>query len=716
MVPKNSKTPKTSFTTNNLDEYIANEVERTGKTKEIILEETFHDGWIVVSEIDGTFKVENSQLFKGDPTKDPLSECRRLRKEFGPISTAVDYVKDVILGGGIDVFIKNPKDDKQKKLKEELLEWMRLVYQDNYLRKFPEIMNILVDEALTVGFAAAEIVYTKKPKGNSFFDDYTKPITQSVMTKQGEKFVRQDIISYEITEPDWESLDGVARIKILNNAITRLKLYRTPAWEANYWTLDEPTQTPAGTIDEHEIIARSMRKPILTQKPIPAAIFLPWQIFSLAVNRREWDEKGVSIVMPALATAQLLEKIMKAVGEGIHRAGNKKFFIICGTEKRPWSAVHIRNLLSQLKEASEKSWSTIPVPSGFDLKEAGGEVFEAQNAVDYFLRVIAGSLHVPPSVLGVDFKEVVKSDVPHYTHKRLQDAFRTAIETQIFRLHIWTKFGAKKMKQGGHEDPQYIPEARIKSEGLLSTQARLSLDVQLLNVANPIRPEIKLEAERDMCELLGWDVLLPSQEEYRAEMEKAEKEMKVQLTEKAKQAEQLPEEEGQPIGSKGEKFQGPPKPPSVEQLAKRQAAGVNVRKVGSKKGQAREMGSTRDIQESEIEETMQEPQRVEIIVKTEPVRTEVMIKTPLDEKMKELAELEAQNQAKQKELAEKEAKFAEEENTRKQAKLKVDIEQIQTDIKETNATIEKLKVETEEIKKTHIKKREAMDKITKEGE
>jgi hypothetical protein len=695
------KSQDSHFSTRDFDSYVQKEAERTGKSKEVIIEETFHDGFLVVSETDGTFKVENSQLFKGDPATDPLAECRRLRKDFGPISDCVDYIKDMILGGGIDVFIDEPTNEHKKNLKKELLEWMRKVYQDEYTKKFEEIASILIDEALTIGFAAAEIVYEKKPKKNSLFDDYTEPVTQQIISNQGEKLLAQDILTYKIIEPDWKELDGISRLKIIRDANSRLKLYRTPAWEANYWALDEPAANPQSSISEQEIIAKSMRQSLKLVKKQPAALFLPWQIFSLALNRSGWEEKGTSIILPALSTAKLLEKILKAVGEGIHRAGNKKYFIICGTEKRPWSAVHIRNLLSQLKEGSEKSWSTIPVPSGFDLKEAGGEVFEAQNAVDYFLRIIAGTMHVPPSVLGIDFREEIKGEVPHYSYRRLQNTFKTAIETQLFRLHIWSTHGAKKGKQGGHEDPQYIPEVRIKSEALLNEQARLELNVRILNTANPVRPEMKLEAEREIAKLMGWDVLLPTQEEYKEELKKRDEEMKKELAKKDITPEKNLDEE---------KFQGEKKPPTEEQLQNRQEGGVNVRKVGSKKGQSREMGSTR------IEETLQEPQKVEITVKSEPVRTEVTIKSPLDEKMKELTELETQNQTKQKELAEKEAKFAEEENTRKQIKLKADIEQIQISIKETNTRIEKLKIETEETKKTHAKKREVMDNIQKEGE
>jgi hypothetical protein len=244
------------------------------------------------------------------------------------------------------------------------------------------------------------------------------------------------------------------------------------------------------------------------------------------------------------------------------------------------------------------------------------------------------------------------------------------------------------------------------------------MHIQILNVANPVRPEVKLEVERDIAALMGWDILLPTQEEYKTEMDKADTELKAQLAAKTAKAE-IPSVEQPQVD--GEKFQGPPKPPSEEQLAKRQEGGVNVRKVGTKKGQAKSMGNTRMIQESEVEEveeTEQKPQKLEITVKSEPqiTRTEITVKTPLDEKMRELAELEVQTQSKRKELAEKETKFAEEENTKKQEKLKAEIIKVQMEIKESNAAIEKLKVETEEVKKTHAKKREAMDKISRQGE
>lgn len=741
-----------AFSSKDLENYVKTESKRTGKTKEVILEETFHDGYVVISESEGTFKVEAAQLFKGDAAKDNMSECRRLRENFGPISDCVDYVKDMILGGGIDVAISKPSDKDQKAKKEKLIEWISLVYQDEYTISLKEILNILVDAALTDGFSAAEIVYGVKPKSNSFFDDYTKPVTSSIMTKQGEKLVKQDVITFEKTEPDWASLDGISRLKIINGAITRLKLNRLNSWEANYWTLDEATSNPqTGVLDEHQIVAQSMRQQ-LPSTPVTkaAAYFLPWQIFALAVNRRTWDEHGTSIILPALKTAQLLEKIMTAVGEGIHRAGNKKWFIICGTEKRPWSAVHIRNLLSQLKEASEKSWSTIPVPAGFDLKEAGGEVFEAQNAIDCFLRVIAGTMHVPPSVLGVDFKEV-KTEVQHFTFKRLQEALKTAVQTQLFRLHIWTTFGQQKGKQGGHKDPQYIPECRIKTEGLLSDIDRLKMDVQILNVANPVRPEAKLEVERDMMKVMGFEVLLPTQEEYKAEMKKLDEEMKkkLEVDAKAKEANSDENTEKSPVAPNGEKFQGPPRPQDEEMLRKRQEAGVSVRKVGSKKGKARDM--TRTVEESATEQTPQqvdvnikvtaESGKQDITIKHEPILVKTEVTTPLDKLIADLAQKQGDLSILQAEHVKKMDLLKTEENERRKAKLLTETEKLNADIKisekeielknaeienikktveaqirKTDAETEKLKTEADESKKTHEEKRKAIKRIAQTNE
>jgi hypothetical protein len=284
-----------------------------------------------------------------------------------------------------------------------------------------------------------------------------------------------------------------------------------------------------------------------------------------------------------------------------------------------------------LKEAGEKGWSTIPVPAGFDIKEAGGTVFEAQNVIDYFLRIIASTMHVPVSVVGVETRELPQTEKSDDL-LRYKEAFKTAIETQLFKLLIWTKYGDKKVKQGGAKDPQYLPEIRFRVEELMDGSNRLKMCKEILNVANPVRPETKLEVERDICKIMGYDVLLPSQEQYKKDLEKAEAEMKKKLAENPAQA-----GEEKPVSPTGEKFQGPPKPQTEEQQQKRLDKGVNVRKAGSAKG--KKESKTDTFQES-VPEVIP-AQQLEITVKTEkqePQRVEVL-KEP--EKTKESIEADA---------------------------------------------------------------------------
>ena len=671
------------FAPKDLNAYVFEEAEKTGKSKEEILEETFHDGFVVVSEsADGAFKVEGGQLFKSTSEKvDDLTECRRLRERFGPISACIEYIKDVIMGSGFDVVVDDFKDERQRKIQGEILEWMDTVYQDVYTVGLNALLDILVDNALVEGFAAAEVVFTGAE--GDLFNKYAKVVTSSIVSQEGGKLAKSDYSSYEISDPNWEDLKGIARLKIFLDAPTRLRLYRKGAtWEADYWVLDQPNVAGAqggmvsstqknlqqGTpmqLTSAELVASTMPSgagPSKLTQGKPSAYFLPWQIFSLSLARRTWLEKGPSIILPAMKTAQLLEKIMNAVGEGIYRAGNKKYFIICGTKDRPWGAIHIRNLLSQIKDASEKNWSTIPVPAGFDLKEAGGQVFEAQNAINYFLRIIAGIMHVNPSVLGLDTREARNvTEYPYFTHLRMKEALRNQVRTQLIRLHIWAKYGQKISKQGGYVDPQWIPKLRTKTEDLLNPADRLNLDIAILNAANPVMPQTKLEVERDIIITRGWEVDLPTQEEFMKEQNDQKENQKKQndadtkfkLENSKAQLEDLknrnnPEVQPTALPTSGNgngtapqpKTMGPPNPPSPDKQQKKLDNSTN-KKGKSPKQPAR--GTTRkpkEVQESEEGEEVQEslpeyeiqepipvePQKVDVNInvttKSEPIKTE----------------------------------------------------------------------------------------------
>lgn len=694
--PRTPKRKPQNFSAKDLNAYILDEAGKTGKSKEEILEETFHDGFIVVSEsADGAFKVEGGQLFKpvGDKVDD-LTECRRLRERFGPISACVEYIKDVIMGSGFDIIVDDFHDERQRKIQKQMLEWMDTVYQDVYTVGLNALLDILVDNALVEGFAAAEIVFSGA-KGD-LFNKYAKVVTSSVISQEGGRLQKSDTTSYEISDPNWEDLKGIARLKIFLDAPTRLRLYRKGStWEADYWVLDQPNVAGAQggmtsstqknlqqgvpmQMTSADLVASTMPNGSNTKSPLvakPSAYFLPWQIFSLSLARRTWLEKGPSIILPAMKTAQLLEKIMNAVGEGIYRAGNKKYFIICGTKDRPWGAIHIRNLLSQIKDASEKNWSTIPVPAGFDLKEAGGQVFEAQNAINYFLRIIAGIMHVNPSVLGLDTREARNvSEYPYFTHLRMKESLKNQIRTQLIRLHIWATYGEKLSKQGGFTDPQWIPQLRSKTEDLLNPADRLNLDIAILNAANPVMPQTKLEVERDIILTRGWEVDLPTQEEFMKEQNDQKQNQKKQddadtkfkLENSKAQLEDLknrnnpehqPKALPQPSGNgngqpttQAPKTMGPPNPPSPDKQEKKLQNSTNkkgkspkqpARGTTRKPAEVQESKEGEEVQESLENDEIQEPipiesQKVDVNInvttKSEPIKTEpLVIKTEKQE-------------------------------------------------------------------------------------
>jgi hypothetical protein len=419
-----------------------------------------------------------------------------------------------------------------------------------------------------------------------------------------------------------------------------------------------------------ELVASTMPNAIGKNPTVakPSAYFLPWQIFSLSLSRRTWLEKGPSLILPAMKTAQLLEKIMNAVGEGIYRAGNKKYFIICGTKDRPWGAIHIRNLLSQIKDASEKNWSTIPVPAGFDLKEAGGQVFEAQNAINYFLRIIAGIMHVNPSVLGLDTREARNvTEYPYFTHLRMKEQLMNQVRTQLIRLHIWAKYGEKLSKQGGYVDPQWIPKLRVKTEDLLNPADRLNLDIAILNAANPVMPQTKLEVERDIILTRGWEVDLPSQVDFMKDQKKQQDnqqkqddaDTKFKLENSKAQLEDLknrnnPEYQQtaspQPSGNgiaQPPKTMGPPNPPSPDKQQKKLQNSTKksnkppkqpVRGTTRKPAEVQESLEDGEVQESLTDEEIQEPSLIEpepqkiepqkvdvninVTTKSDPIKTE----------------------------------------------------------------------------------------------
>jgi len=600
--------------------YVEERMKVTGKTEAQIMEETFKDGWLVwmVEESGGSAQLEVSQLFKEDEKKKrEKNDYTRLRKKFAPISNCVDYLMDQILGGGIGVIIDKPEDKNQQEIKKELEKLLEEIYQDEYFRDFRLLLPTLVDTALTTGCSAAEITYEK----DKTFWDYATVMEEARTVQVEGKAL--EIVMYNVKEPEWNTdLQGIKRLKIMDRAYERFDVQRDPkSWEIKYWIVDEGKGVKPITLSS----GIKVRK--LAGKQIAGTYLHPWQVFWLVLRRKGFGVKGESVIEPVYSSAILLEKIMKAVGEGIHRAGNKKYFIICGTEKRPWSTPHIRNVLQQLKEASKKNWSTIPMPMGFDIKDIGGEVFEANDVVDYFLKIIAGGMKVPASVLGIEVREQKE-----YSYTGYKANLLSAVKHQLFKRHVWCKHGKKSTKQGGKaERTVYIPNPRIKVEELLTMRERIDLFIDMSNVANPVHGLVKLKGEQELCKLLGWDdVLLPTQEVAKKEMDERKAKEEAFMEKKSKIV---------------DKVQGPPIPQTKERQVKRLEGMADKH---PEKGKARELGKgRRSIEETIPSQSVDINLNINVDGKSQEV---IQLERKLAEKQSRLVEIQTELAEKRKHL------------------------------------------------------------------
>ncbi len=564
---------------NEFDTWLTAEAERTGKSKQKIVEETFRDGFL-------TWTVEETQQIVGGKTKvtesaisaaqappiltawampnvaEDIDEIRRLRREFAPVSRSVDYIKGMILGNELDVEITDPEDKSKKEIRDAIKKFMKELYQDEYTRSLYTLVSIMLDESLTVGSAGAEIRYETPVKFMEYVDEVMKstlPVAKSTSGGAGKEFVY-----YRTHEPDWADLKSLVQLKIFKNAKGRLKLYRDPeTWEANYWTLDEIVSQGDTTMAMSQLALKPASGIVLK--------FHPWQLFWLVVNRREFDEQGMSVIMPVKNTALLLEKILNAVGEGCFRAGNKKYFIVCGTEKRPWSKPHIRNVMQQINEMGKRNWTTVPVPYGFDIKEIGGNVFQANQVITTLVNLLAQGMHVPTEILGVLTRAMGTTTGERMTSasfneiEQMRYEFKQAIENQLFKKQLWCTYGKTKTKQGGKGvEAIYVPDLKCSTKGLLSPIDKLDEIVKLLNVANPVSPQMKLELEREMGNIMGYDNIdFETQEELKAELQ-------ARVGTDTSIANPL-------MG----KTQGQPEPQTKERTEARQAGGVNVKKAAS---------------------------------------------------------------------------------------------------------------------------------------
>src|SRR3972149_5911144 len=121
------------------NQYMEDMKKTTGKSDIDILKDTFQNPWLTLSveETGGNLRlaIDASQIMgkdKKEETKDPILECIRLRNNFAPVSSCVEFIKQQLIGGGIDVVINNPKNKIETDIKDDLFKLIGDVYQDVY--------------------------------------------------------------------------------------------------------------------------------------------------------------------------------------------------------------------------------------------------------------------------------------------------------------------------------------------------------------------------------------------------------------------------------------------------------------------------------------------------------------------------------------------------------------------------------------------------------
>ncbi len=402
-------------------------------------------------------------------------------------------------------------------------------------------------------------------------------------------------------EPDWtEFTNGITRLKIINNAITRLEPVRdTKSFEVLYWILDKGK--------ENEVKLHT------------------WQVLWISWNTRGTKLKGNSLVKPVVGMARLLEQIGKAVGINFKRWSDRKYFFVCGTEKRPWGKAHMANFLRDVKRMKEKNLSAIPVPAGFSVEDIGGEVFEGKAITDYIVTMIAVGMQYPKEFL--ESGRTQASDKAFLAwvvrYGRNQNLLRRAYEHQLWKRHLWCLYGKTQtiVKQGpkpkdakSREIPTYVPKLIWKAEGKWAKETKMKTLKLVGDMANPADPPLHVALQKDMADTLGYGGLdwtdVDKFVEVRGKIKVIEAQRELMKVEALLKRDQELEKKGTlvkkveadqkakleiqkqiPLKGKEEQLK--------EQQVKRLEAGVSVTKK-PEKGKSKPMGGTRKVEETEI--------------------------------------------------------------------------------------------------------------------
>jgi hypothetical protein len=627
-----------------------------------------------------------------------LQDFRDLRENFAPVSAGIEWHRDFTSGGGFLVQIDDPTDKNQNTMREEINLLNRNVYQDQYVKGLDNILDIEIDIALTDGCAAAEIVYTKEVA----FEDYIDEI-EEVVLDDGKKV--KVIKPKEMTSELWKDLGGITRLKIIEDSYTRLVPYRHPkSGEILYWTLDEKGGKDNQGLSYEDIVSKEKK----ANKPIIK--FHPWEILWLSWNQRGTNLKGMSMIQSVYKIAKMVQEIQTSVGKGFNRWANKKYFFVCGSERRQWNKVYRTEFLKAMEKMIKNNWVGIPVPAEFEIKEIGGEqsVFDGKNILDHLIGMIAAGMQYPREFLEVGRTQASDKAWLAWTvrYGRSQLQIRRAIEHQLWERHLWCKFGMTKKKsvkgveKEKQEDiPIYVPKLQWKAEGQWLKDAKIKLLTGLLNVANPIDYPLKMPVQKEMGATIGigeidWkdiEDLFDTQNKIKianAKMEQMKAEAKLGEMEKMSQEELIklvtPAPTTPQPQTQEEKLQ--------QQEQKRTEGGVSrtTKETGTqtKKGQAKEMGGTRlaeTVEQLELPQDIldgikklvnarlrkqeMENETSEIVLENAKKMSEVAkVESESSQKKTELTQLELEA-VKEKAKTEKELAEMEKENTKKKGEL-----------------------------------------------
>lgn len=573
-----------------LEKYVKQQAKDLGISDTEVLDNMFSQEMLIVEFDEATGKA-SMQLYSGKPDtpiKDMkpeklYAEYKDLRENFAPVSAGIEYHKTFLCGSGFVVITDDPRDKHKIEMRDECRKMCKNVYMDYYRKGLDKLLFILADDLLTYGVAGAEIVYGREIEFSEFAE--RQVVSQVVQGKTTQ------VITWDTRMPtvrEWKSFKGISRLKILDKAISRLTPYVDPkSGEMKYWTLDEnmpKTET------------QKIQEKVGTATPIEPVKFHPFEILWLSWNTRGTSLKGESIIRPALEIARLVRKIQRAIGKGFERWSNKKYFFICGTERKGWNKNAQRKFIKYLELMIKNNWTGVPVPAGFDVKDIGGEVFEGTNILNHLINMICAAMNYPRDFLEqgrtrAGDKAWLAWQVKYGSNQRM---LRRDIEHQLFQTHLWCNFGKTYRVPKQNVQPKdrekrdiYVPKIIWKAEGRWQRAEELKSLYNALNVANPIGPELKLAIERRIAELLGFgEIEFPSFAELRKEMKRMAKMEELELQRKMQLAAR---------GEKKPKEKKDESPTQEAQLEERQKGGVHkaLAPTGKKKRKPPKTGGTR---------------------------------------------------------------------------------------------------------------------------